>query len=142
MNILLDENLSSPYLANRLNAHSEEHGCTFVPLPLAHSGADDEDIPGIAREVGAAALVSVNFKDFGAKEEYFRALVAAGVSVVVLRIRSSDHNDIEYMISTITKHIRKLAKILRDTEERLVISVDKSNARPKRLREILEQMGM
>ncbi len=143
MNILLDENLSSPDIADRLNAHGKEHGCTFVPFPVStHRAADDADIPGIAKEVGAAALLSVNVQDFGAKAEYHRALVAAGVSVVVLRVRSGDEGDIEYMISTIVKHVRRIVAILENAESSLVISVDKSNARPRRLRELLERRGM
>ena len=99
-------------------------------------------MPGIAKGEGAIALLSINVQDFGAKEQYFRALVAAGVSVVVLRIRSSDKPDVEHVISTITRHIRRLMRILGNAEEALVISVDKSNVRPASLRQILKGMGM
>lgn len=139
MNILMDENLSGLDLADRLNRHSREHGCTFVTFPEARTGAPDEEVPGIARKVGAAALLSINYKDFGAKEEYQRALVASGVSVVSLRIRAQDRGDIEYIMSTLTSHIRKLARILNTAQESVVISVDKSNARPKSLQELLDQ---
>lgn len=139
MNVLMDENLSGLDLANTLNAHSEQYGCRYVTFPReAHQGADDEDVPEIAREVGAAALLSVNVRDFGAKEQYFRALVAAGVSVVSLRIRNQDKGDIEYIKSTLIEHTRKIARILTSTEESVVISVDKSSARPASLREILD----
>lgn len=71
----MDENLSGLDLADTLNARGEEHGCTFVTFPERYEGADDEDLPGIAREVGATALLSINVQGFGAKEQYFRALV-------------------------------------------------------------------
>lgn len=136
----MDENLSGLDLADTLNAHSEEHGCTFVTFPrAAHQRADDDAVPGIAREVGASALLRINVKDFGAKEQYFRALVASGVSVVSLRIRNQDTGDIDYIKSTLIKHTRRIAKILTTTQESVVISVDKSSARPKSLQEILDK---
>lgn len=139
MNVLMDENLSGLDLADTLNAHSEQHGCTFVLFPIeTHQGADDEDVPGIASSVGASALLSINVTDFGAKEQYFRALVAAGVSVVSLRIRNQDTGDIEYIKTTLIKHTRRIAKILTNTQESVVISVDKSKARPRSLQEILD----
>src|SRR5215216_1478423 len=135
----MDENLSGLGLADILNTHGEQYGCTFVTFPERHEGADDEDMPAIAREVGAAALLTINVLDFGAKEQYFRALVAAGVSVVVLRIRNRDTGDIEYITSTLIKHVRKIATTLNNAEESVVISVDKSSARPANLREILDK---
>ncbi len=96
-------------------------------------------MPGIARELGATALLSINVTDFGAKEQYFRALVAAGVSVVSLRIRNNDTGDREYIMNTLTKHLRKIARTLNSTEESVVISVDKSRARPASLQEILDK---
>jgi hypothetical protein len=136
----MDENVSGLRLADTLNAHGEQHGCMFVAFPSAtYRGAPDEEVPGIAREMGATALLSINVTDFGAKEQYFRALVAAGVSVVSLRIRSSDAGDREYITDTLTKHVRKVAKILSSTEESVVISVDKSKARPASLQQILDK---
>lgn len=137
----MDENVSGLRLADILNAHAEQHGCTFVTFPAAaHKGAPDEDVPDIAREVGAAALLSINVTDFGAKEQYFRALVAAGVSVVSLRIRHRDAGDREFITTTLTKHVRKIAQTLNSSEESVVISVDKSRARPARsLQQILDE---
>jgi len=135
----MDENLSGLGLADALNAYSKEYGCTFVTFPVEHEGADDADVPGIAREVGARALLSINVQDFGAKEQYFRALVAAGISVVVLRMRSRNSGDIDYIIATLTKHVRRIARILSSVEESVIISVDKSKARPASLQEILRK---
>ena len=135
----MDENLSGLGLADILNAHGEQYGCTFVTFPERHEGADDEDMPAIAREVGAAALLTINVLDFGAKEQYFRALVAAGVSVVVLRIRSSDRPDIEYITTILTKHVRRIARILDTIEQSVVISVTKDKVRPASLQEILDR---
>lgn len=136
----MDENVSGLRLADTLNARGEQRGCTFVTFPTAAPmGAPDEGVPRIAREIGATALLSINVTDFGAKEQYFRALVAAGVSVVSLRIRSSDAGDREYIANTLTKHVRKIARILSSTEESVVISVDKSKARPASLQQILDK---
>jgi hypothetical protein len=135
----MDENLSGLGLASVLNAVSAEHGCTFLTFPEAHEGADDADVPGIANEHDAAALLSINVQDFGAKEEYFRALVAAGISVVVLRVRNRDKGDIGYITSTLAEHVAAIARHLNNAEESVVVSVDKSGARPRSLREILDQ---
>ncbi len=137
----MDENVSGLRLADILNAYAEQHDCTFVTFPTAtHMGAPDEDVPGIAREVDATALLSINVTDFGAKEQYFRALVAAGVSVVSLRIRNRDAGDREFITTTLTKHVRAIARSLNDSEESVVISVDRSKARPARsLQKILDE---
>jgi hypothetical protein len=136
----MDENVSGLRLADILNTYGEQYGCTFVTFPTAtDKGAPDEDVPSIARELGATALLSINVTDFGAKEQYFRALVAAGVSVVSLRIRKNDTGDREYITNTLTKHIRKIARILNSTEESVVISVDKSRVRPASLQGILNK---
>lgn len=136
----MDENVSGLRLADILNTYGEQYGCTFVTFPAAtHKGAPDEDVPSIARELGATALLSINVTDFGAKEQYFRALVAAGVSVVSLRIRNNDTGDREYITNTLTKHLRKIAKTLNSTEESVVISVDKSRVRPASLQGILNK---
>lgn len=136
----MDENVTGLNLAETLNAYSEEYGCTYVTFPRKeHQGADDDDVPGIAKEVGAEALLSINVRDFGAKEQYFRALVAAGVSVVSLRIRSSDAGDIAYITSTLVKHVWRIAAALENVEESVVISVDKSRIRVASLQEILDQ---
>ena len=136
----MDENVSGLRLADILNTYGEQYGCTFVTFPTAtDKGAPDEDVPSIARELGATALLSINVTDFGAKEQYFRALVAAGVSVVSLKIRNNDTGEREYITNTLTKHLRKIAKTLNSTEESVVISVDKSRARPASLQEILDK---
>ena len=112
----MDENVTGLRLADILNARSEQYGCTFVTFPITtHRGADDEDVPSIATELGATALLSINVKHFGAKEQYFRALVAAGVSVVSLRIRSSDAGDREYITSNAYE---TCAKDCQDTGQR------------------------
>ena len=127
-------------MAGALNAHSEQYGCTYVTFPReTHQGVSDEDVPGIARSLDASALLSINVTDFGAKEQYFRALVGAGVSVVSLRIRNRDAGNIEYITETLVKHARRIAKILNSAEEHVVISVDKSKARPNSLQEILDK---
>ena len=51
------------------------------------------------------------------------------MAVVSLRIRSSDAGDKEYITDTLTKHVRRIASILGSTEERVLISVNKYNAR-------------
>lgn len=136
----MDENVTGLNLAAVLNAYSEQYGCKFVPFPRAmHKGAPDEDVPTIARGVGATALLSINVQDFGAKDQYFRALVAAGVSVVSLRIRSSDTGDREYITNTLLKHVQKIARTLNSASESVVISVDRSKARPASLQEILDR---
>lgn len=136
----MDENVTGLDLAAILNGRSEQHGCRFVTFPRdTHQGALDDDVPNIARELGATALLSINVQDFGAKDQYFRALVNAGVSVISLRVRASDTGDREYITNTLLKHVRKIASTLNNATESVVISVDRSNARPANLQEILDR---
>lgn len=85
MIILLDEDLIWPDLTRGLNALGAPYGCSFVPLPPVHYGADDTEVARICSQRGAAALLTANYKDFAAKVVYFQALVEAGVSVKVPR---------------------------------------------------------
>jgi hypothetical protein len=82
--IILDENLW-PELAAALNAFEPRYNLTFLHINEIAPGAQDEDIPKICRRHGAAALVSENVRDFGARRVIFEALLGAGVSMIVPR---------------------------------------------------------
>jgi hypothetical protein len=50
-----------------------------------------------------------------------------------------DAGDREYITDTLTKHVRKIARILGSTEELVLISVNKYKARLASLRQILDE---
>lgn len=85
MNYLLDEQLHES-AARSLDALGRPEGDAFTYI-LDHRdpGTEDDEIPALCSEIGAAALITANVRDFGARKRYYEALLAAGVHVVVLR---------------------------------------------------------
>lgn len=78
MNVILDENLW-PELATALNAFEQRYHLRFTHINKIAPGAQDPDIPDICRDQGAAAIVSANVRDFGARRVIFEALLEAGI---------------------------------------------------------------
>ncbi len=112
MRIILDENLW-PELAPALNAFKHRYHLTFLHINDIAPGAQDEDIPAICREQQAAALVSANVRDFGARRVIFEALLEAGVSVIVPRPSKRVTLTPEVQMSMLIRHIQRVAGALR-----------------------------
>lgn len=144
MIILSDEDLIWPELNSRLTAIGSQYGCTFVPLPPIHYGADDAEVARICRQQGAAALLTTNYKDFGAKLVYFQALVEAGVSVIFPRQpnQKTEVPDVDYQVDLIEPHLEGIIRRLRSTDEALLFTVNKSGVRRRPLRELIDELSM
>ena len=141
MIILCDEDLIWPELISRLNALGSEYGCTFVPLPPVHYGAPDDEVARICRREGAAALLTTNVSDFGAKLVYYQALVDVGVSVIVPRQPNPETEppDVGYQVALIEPHLEGIIRRLERTNEALLFSVNKSGVRPRSLQDLIDQ---
>jgi hypothetical protein len=85
--ILSDENTIWDELMQRLTALGAPYGCSFVSFPPRYRNRSipDDDVPEICRQEDAAALMTMNYKDFASRVVYLQALLDAGVSVIVLR---------------------------------------------------------
>lgn len=141
MIILSDENLISPELTDRLNILGARYGCRFVRLPPEHYGVDDTEVAKICGQQGAAALLTVNYKDFAAKVIYFQALVEAGVSAIALRQPNSktENPDIAYQVNLIEPYLEGIVRRLEHTDEALLFMVNKSGIRHRRLQELIDE---
>ena len=140
MRVLLDENLS-PELAYRLNRYAKEHECTFVPFPSQDYGASDDEVPGVCRREQVVALLTADRRDFAAKDVYRRGLLEAGVSVAVMKTYASQEFTLETQVFRVLEYLPNLVGALRDAEEPLQISLDKSRLRKTGLQELLEGSG-
>ncbi len=109
MNLLLDEMFASE-VANALNVLTYRHNCIYSAIVSLAAGAADEDIPTLCQKRGFAALVTANVRDFGAKLVLYEALLAAGVSVVVVRSRATLGP--ETQLSLVSAHSLRIAKAL------------------------------
>lgn len=139
MRIILDEQLD-PTLADVLNVLRNRHGCTFVSLrELAPPKTQDIEIPKICKENGAAALVTADVKDFGAKKVYFEALLEAGVSVVTLRPQKWTHV-LETQTALLLEWSREVAGALRDATEPVLVRVNSSGVSPRSLQQLIEEV--
>jgi predicted nuclease of predicted toxin-antitoxin system len=136
--IILDEQLD-PTLADVLNVLQNRHGCEFISLrDLAPPKTQDIEIPSICREHGAAALVTADVKDFGAKRVYFEALLEAGVSVVTLRPQKRTHV-LEAQTALLVQWSREAAAALRGAVEPILVRVNNSSVSARSLQELVEE---
>jgi hypothetical protein len=141
--ILSDENVIWPELTTRLNHLGSRHGCSFVPLPPVHYSAPDDEVARICRREGAAALLTANVSDFGAKLVYYQALVNADVSVIVLRQPNPETEtpDVDYQVALLQPRLRGIIRRLERTDEALLFSVNKHGVRPRRLQELIDLLS-
>ena len=114
MILLLDEQLDSPdmVVARSLDILGKAHGLSFRSLRMESPGLKDDGIPPYCQREGVGALVSANFRDFGAKLALYEALLDAAVSVVVLRSQAKKSLSVEQQASVLSKHVRAIARSL------------------------------
>jgi hypothetical protein len=143
--ILSDEDLIWHELTSRLDELGSQYGCSFVALPhrQRNRSTPDDEVARICHREGAAALLTANVSDLGAKLVYYQALLAAGVSVIVLRQPNPKTviADVDYQVTLIEPHLESIIRRLRRTNEPLLFSVNKSGARPRRLQDLIDQLS-
>jgi hypothetical protein len=138
--IILDENLW-PETAESLNAFESRYDLTFVHINHIAPGAQDEDIPVICRDQGAAALVSANVRDFGARRLIFEALLEAGVSVIVPRPSRRVTLTPEVQVSMLMRHIQRISSALHDTQEQILLKVTEGGVAEVSLEQLIKETG-
>ena len=145
MKILSDEDTIWPELHYRLNELGARYGCDFVPFPhrYRNRSVPDTEVPEICRREGAAALLTINYKDFARHLVYYQALLNAGVSAVVLRQPnpSTAVPDVDYQVALIRPRLRNIVRRLEGAEEPLLFVVNESGARIRRLQELIDQFS-
>lgn len=146
MILLLDEQLDSPdmVVARSLDVLGEAHSCSFRSLRTEAAGLKDPMIPGYCRAHGIDALVSANFRDFGAKEAIYAALLAAGVSVVVIRPQVKKSLLVEGQVSLLSKHLKRIGRELADAQaagECILLRVNESGCVHRTLDELRAEIS-
>jgi predicted nuclease of predicted toxin-antitoxin system len=138
--IVLDENLW-PELATALNAFEQRYDLTFIHINDIALGAQDEDIPDISQAHGAAALVSANVRDFGARRVIFEAMLEAGISVVVLRPSKRATLTPEVQMSMLIRHIQRIAASLRQSEDNMLLKLTEGGVTEISLEQLGKELG-
>jgi hypothetical protein len=143
--ILSDEDLIWTELHDRLNELGSTYGCDFVPFPprYRNRSVPDEEVPGICRREGAAALLSANYKEFARHLVYYQALLSAGVSAIVLRQPNPEmvEADVDYQVALIEPHLRNIVRRLERTDEPLLFMINKSRTRVRRLQDLIDELS-
>jgi hypothetical protein len=140
VNYLLDEQLHEDVAAAlQILRRSKRDRFSHV-YNFGAGGIDDEDIPALCRERTVGALITANYKDFGARKVLYVALMGAGVNVVVLRPGKAKLN-IENQMRLITAAINRIDVLLRDASSPILIKVDASGScTPRSLGELLDEI--
>ncbi len=145
MKILSDEDAIWPELHDRLNELGSPYGCDFVPFPHRYRNRSipDTEVPEICRREGAAALLTINYKDFARHLIYYQALMNAGVSAVVLRQPNPRTNipDVDYQVALIQPRLRSIVARLEQTQEPLLFVVNKSSVRTEHLQTLINRFS-
>lgn len=143
MKILSDEDTIWYELMERLTALGVPYGCSFASFPHRYRGRriPDEQVPEICRSEDAAALITINFKDFASELVYLQALLDSGVSVIVLRQPNSRvvTPDVDYQVALIEPHLRYIVRRLERTDEPLLFVMNKSGRRVQRVHDLLDR---
>lgn len=141
MRILADEDTSWHELLHQLNQLGSQYGCTFSPFPRQYKSRSipDEEVPGICRSEGAAALLTINYKDFARHLLYYQALMDAGVSAIVLRQpnQNTEVADVNYQVSLLKPRLRNIVRELSQETYALLFVVNKSGVRTNRLEDLI-----
>ena len=140
MRIILDENLW-PELATALNAFEQRYHLTFLHINEISPGAQDEDIPAICRGQHAAALVSANVRDFGARRVIFEALLEAGVSVIVPRPSRRATLTPNVQMAMLIRHIPRIASALRGNQGPVLLKVTEGGVTEITLEQLSREVG-
>lgn len=138
MRFLYDENLDelTTEAIAVLGAHSgDKH--THI-LEHSQSGLEDPDIPPLCKSLKVTSLITVNYKDFGARKVYYQSLLAAGVSVVVIRPGKLRFTP-EQQTSTITRHLSRIRRELESADAPILLKVTQSEVARRSLDELVEE---
>ncbi|MGH2791713.1 MAG: DUF5615 family PIN-like protein [Actinomycetota bacterium] len=138
MNFLLDENLNEDVAAS-LNTIGKRLPATFAHIvELGHAGMPDEEIPKLCADHGIAVLVTVNVKDFGARQVHFERLLARNVSVVVLR-PGKVRFDLWLQAGLLSMHMKSIVRLIDEADGPVLIRVTQSGAGRRSLEELTQE---
>jgi hypothetical protein len=138
VNLLLDEMFDAE-VASALNVLAYRHGCIYTAIRSVAAGAQDEVIPGICRDRGVTALVTANVVDFGAKVALYKALIEAGVSVVVVR-PSKRALTPEVQMGMLSEHSVRLARMLEAARESVLLSLTPRGVTERSLEQLRDEI--
>jgi hypothetical protein len=140
--LLLDEQLDSPDMrvARALDIIGASHDLSFRSLRTEAAGLKDQDIPAYCEQEGIDALVSFNVRDWGAKDALYRALIEAGVSIVVLRPQAKKSLTVEQQLSMLSKHLKAIGNHLHQGGH-VLLRLNESSCRKWTLEELREEIA-
>lgn len=140
MRFLTDEQISeivAPSMAPLAAMTADE----FLHIrDLGAGGMDDAEIPALCRSNGIDALVSLNVRDFGARKQYYVALNAEGIHVVVLRpdgkrqLHNGEH------LALVAGQWPTIQRLLSAASEPLLLRVTMGRVVARTLAELLDEM--
>lgn len=145
MKILSDEDTIWDELMERLSELGSEYGCSFVSFPRRYRNRSipDEEVPAICRREGAAALLTINYREFARHLVYYQALLSAGVSAIVLRQPNpnTDIPDVDYQVALVESHLGTIVRRLERANEPLLFVLNKIGIRINRLRDLIDRFS-
>jgi hypothetical protein len=140
VNLLLDEQLDTRdgSVSTALNAFNARTGLTTRSLRTEKRGMKDDEVVRYCKDEGFDGVVSFNHRDFGKKKALYRDLMAAGVSVVVLRPPKHPAFTPERQLSLISQHLKCVERHLTGVQllGPILIRLSPTECRQKTLEEI------
>ena len=112
-------------------------------LDFAPRSTEDLDIPALCDEHGIGVLITVNYKDFGAKKALYQTLLDQGVHVVVLRPgKQVLYTETQVaLISGSYRSIRMKLSEVQNLETKLLLRVTQSGVVQRTLEELIAEFA-
>lgn len=143
MRFLLDENLHEVAAAalNALAAIDGEDEFRHI-VPLVGEGTEDEDIPPLCHDQAFDAVVTLNYKDFGARKVLYQGLLDAGINVIVVRpgrLTMTPNNQVSILTGRYPQ-FRKLIAYHGMVQSRVLVKVTLTSADIRSLAELIAEI--
>jgi hypothetical protein len=138
VNLLLDEMFDAE-IASALNVLAYRHRCIYSAIKTLGPRTQDPDIPRLCRERLMGCLVTANVRDFGAKLALYEALMAEGVSVVVVRPGKTPLTP-EVQLSLLSLNVIRIAEHLQNASGCVLLKLDQGGIRERTLQELRDEI--
>lgn len=112
-------------------------------LDFARASTRDEDIPALCKAENVGVLLSVNFRDFGAKKLLYETLMDQGIHIGVLRPGKGRKLYPESQVSLIAQHLRYMHRTFSDVPpnaQRMLVRLTESGAVARSLDELIDEI--
>lgn len=126
-------------MADALNAFTKRHGLRFASIRRLSPGETDPGVVRLCAQQGFQAVATANVRDFGARLPLYQDLLAAAISVIVVRPGRATLAP-ELQLKILITHARKVSEALMGSQP-LLLRLTPTDARERTLDELISEIA-